>query len=809
MILSHPDKLLEDHINGVLEKYRRNCDVPLGEIAIYFHDLGKLNPNFQKKICGQHASGYSNHSYLSVAFFYSFLLKNENLAKQYFLSKTKNQFKTAIWQVLTIIAHHHGDLPNLSEILNEVELLHSGEFVQQTEMDVSKFISDKLLLPHRPFFPTYNYQQLKKIARFDEIIQGEIWRENSLANFRNTQYAFASVIEADKRDASRNEIFLFENRRIELAENLIFQLQHKFSELDNKPNKSELNKYRTEIRHEAADLVRIGLKAGNRIFSLPAPTGSGKTFTLLAIAKEILCQNKNLGIIYALPFLSITDQVQDILDDFNIECLPISSKSQNVELEKSQLEYESNPTTDNLDELLKQSFSENTFDHPFILTTFVQLFETLVSNKNSTLLKLPNFTNRIILLDEIQALPPRLYIFFAALLDDFCKKHNSYVVFSTGTMPKFDFPNKNYFERKLIDPSFVFQDYTANSVTQIIAPEKYFNLPVFNRYKIDWLGENEYTFDELTEHISTQIKSCLIILNTIADTKFLYSELKNKFRNVILLNTHFVVEDRMKKVRQIKEFLKCNQQVIVISTQLIEAGVDLDFPIVYRDLCPLPSLIQSAGRCNRNKLIEFGQVYIFHLINKEGKKSSELIYRKEAKLFLEFCKNEIKSSTYEKDLFTIQSRFFEKIKEELTVGEFAYDTDKYGNEYTYNFIECINNAWFANAGKFKLILETKFGNTYQYFIPENEHDNRYFELMEILNESFSVNGIKEKLYIKLKIETALKKISSRLLTVRIKQNETAPAFSNQEERFGIRVLSDLSKYSFEQGIELGFENCLL
>ena len=809
MIRSHSDKLLKDHINGVLEKYRKNCNFSIGKIAILFHDLGKLNPNFQEKINGEVIRGYSNHSYLSVVFFYNFLLSNEELTKKLLEVKSKNELRAAIWQIITIIAHHHGNLPNLSSALSDIETLKAGEFIDQNEMDVSAFISENLTLSHNFFSPSFNHKQLKTISRFDEIIHGDIWRENALENFTNTQYCFASLIEADKRDAGNNDAFFFEERRIALAEKLIIELETKFAQIDNVAYKSDLNKFRTEIRNEAAESVRNGLLRGKRVFSLPAPTGSGKTYTLLSIAKEILNQNKNLGIIYALPFLSITDQVQKILDELNIECLTVSSKSQNLKLEEAQIEYENNPTQENLNNLLKQNFSETTFDHPFILTTFVQFFETLVSNKNSTLLKLPNYSNRIILLDEIQALPPRLYIFFASLLEDFCKRHNSYVVFSTGTMPKFELPSKNYFEKKLIDPSLVFRNYDRNSIAEVINPEKYFNLPVFNRYRINWLGETEFRFDELIEHISLQPRSCLVILNTIADTKFLYNELKTKFQNVVLLNTHFVLEDRVKKIETIKQYLKNNEQVIVISTQLIEAGVDVDFPIVYRDLCPLPSLIQSAGRCNRNNLLEFGQVYLFQLINCEGKKSAEMIYRKEAKQFLEFCRSEIKPNTYEKDLFAIQSRFFDKIKDDLTIGEFVYDIDRYGNEYTYNFIECINNGWFENAGKFKLILESKFGETYQYFIPKNENDNRYFELQEILERSFSAKEIKEKVYYKLKLETSLKNISDRLLTVRIKKDQIAPPYSNPEEYFGIRVLADLDTYSSETGIELGIENCFL
>lgn len=807
MIWSHPDKPLEKHIEGVLKKYEKNSSLAIGRLVVLFHDLGKFNPNFQKKILGLSVDGYSNHSYLSVIVFYNFLLNNQDVVSNFLNSINKNDLKVKVWQILTIIAHHHGNLPDLTKILSKEETISAGEFANSNPIHISSFITETLKIEHRHFNIGFNEKQLAQISSFDPIRQGVIWQENALQNFTETQFAFACLIEADKRDAGDNEDHQIRKRIYECNDNLNKRLNKKFQEIDKLLIRSPLNNLRTEIRQEAVKNVAKALADGKRVFSLPAPTGAGKTFALLAVAKEILQYDFTLGISYILPFLSITDQVQKIVEELGIECLPISSKSENKVLDDAQRNYENNPNKENIEKLLRQSFSENTFDHPFILTTFVQFFETLVSNRNATLLKLPNFSNRIFLIDEIQALPPRLYIFFAAWLEEFCRQHKSYVIFSTGTMPKFSLPNKVYSaERKLNNPALLFRNYKEDHITEIVKPEKYFGQDVFNRYKIDWIEGEEIDYQNLICHVKNQSQSCLVILNTIKDTKHLYIELKKEFNNVILLNTHFVVKDRQDKIEVIKDCLEKAKQVIVISTQLIEAGVDVDFPVVYRDLCPLPSLIQSAGRCNRNKKIEYGQVYLFILKNQEGKKSSELIYRKEAKDFVKYCRSEIKNGTYERDLFNIQSRFFEKIQKELIIGDFVWYVDKFGNEKTENLVRLINNAAFEKAGRFKLILESQFGETYQYFIPEDENDNRYDNLVSIMLQSFKLKDLKGKIAHKVMIEQALKLVSNRLVTVRIKQSETAPAFSNSEEYFGIRVLSDLSKYSKENGIELGVEN---
>lgn len=810
MIESHPGKPLEVHIKGVLKKSKKNCNFPVTEVAVLFHDLGKINPNFQQKIQGQKVKGYSNHSYLSVLIFYNFILHNQKCVEKLLKVNDKAELKICIWQLLAIIAHHHGNLPNFKNLLNSMETNTAGTFIDEREIEASSFIENKIEIRHQRFSLSYDPKKINFLSRFDDTLDASLWQTNALSNFMDTQFAFASLIEADKRDAGKNEDYILDKKIEQATTNLIKQLHQKFILIDKNAVTTPLNLLRTAIRNEAINGIRAGLAKGARVFSLPAPTGAGKTFTLLAVVKEILLVDNKLGIIYALPFLSITDQVQQIVEELGIECLPISSKSQNKQLEDAQQQYEANPTQVNLEQLTKLSFSEATFDHPFVLTTFVLFFETLVSNKNSTLLKLPNFCNRIFLIDEVQALPPRLYIFFTAWLEAFCKSHNSFAILSTGTMPKFSLPDKTYTsEQMLINPALVFKNYSGNSVYEIINPKKYFNQDVFNRYRINWLGADTFSYEELIEHILNQKQSCLIILNTIADTKELFSELKEEFANVILLNTHFTAQDRINKIDTIKNYLKKSEQIIVISTQLIEAGVDVDFPIVYRDLCPLPSLIQSAGRCNRNKNYKFGQVYLFQLINKQQKKSSKLIYKKEAAQFLKFCKEEISDETFEKDLFDIQSRFFDKIKDDLTIGEFVYDTDKFGNEKCRNFLRCINKAEFEAMGSFKLILEEKFGEEYQYFIPEDNNDVRYEELIAIMQKIANATDFNEKSFYKIKMDNGLKDISKRLITARIKKEETAPAFSNSEQYFGIRVLADLSKYSPITGLELGSENCLL
>ena len=775
-IESHPGKPLKGHIKGVWQKTSKRTNSVLAEYAALFHDFGKVNPNFQKKLQGIRSAGYSQHSYISAFSFLNWYISNREEANR--ILESDGQDITKIKLITAIILHHHGNLPNMDENISTNSMDAMTEFLQtdSEQLPISAYLDEQVHFQHKPFNMAIKPWYKNQIPNIDlgnkEI---EYWRKDSLNYFLDTQFSFASVIESDKRDAGNNEFYNYSNLLSDNVNTTENSLEKLFGDLESK-GQSELNKLRTEIRKEAVLSVKELLNKGQRVFTLTAPTGAGKTFTLLDVAREIQCQKDNLGIIYALPFLSITEQVQNIISkELNIDVLPVNSKSFNERIEKAQQEYETEQTSNKLKALLVEDFIENTFDHPFIITTFVQLFETLLSNRNSTLLKLPNFSNRIFLIDEFQALPPRLYIFFSAWLDAFCTKYNSYAVLSTATMPNLKFPDKVELENNqnyvLKNPKLLFKEYAAP--TDLLKPQKFFENDVFNRYKINVI-EEELTLEYLKYRILQEEKSSLVILNTIQDTKDLYNELKGS-GNVILLNTHFTPEDRLKKIEEAKNLLATGK-VILISTQLIEAGVDIDFPVVYRDLCPLPSLIQSAGRCNRNKKQLFGQVYLFRFINSKGKYSSELIYRNEAKLFLDFIKENIQGVIQEKELFSIQQRFFCSIAQNLEIGT-------YPEENMY-LIEEVNKAQFENVGKFQLINNKTFGKQYQFYVPRSNEDTQFENLAGLIH-SISGNDFESSRKTKIDIDIQLKKISSRIISVRIIDSTNFPILAYPESICGI------------------------
>lgn len=795
---SHPSKKLEEHIIGVQKCTLKRCDFKIAEYAALFHDAGKINPNFQKKIFGEKTSGYSNHSFLSAIGFINCVLKNKDFFAKEFTIKNNNDFALKVFQIAHLIARHHSNIQNFESAFGTNEIEEVEEFIKKEFLPFSDFYNKKLNKKYFDFKAEIN-PMVKRFISFTNKFHKPTWKKNALQNFLDTQFAFSALIEGDKRDAGNNKNYNFDNNIKNSINELSENLSKTFKKFAEVPEISELNKIRTDIRIEGVEGVKKALENNKRVFTLTAPTGAGKTFTLLAVAEEIQKQKGKLGIIYSLPFLSITEQVQKIVDDLlETGVLSVNSKTENPKIDIAQEQYENNPSKENQKRILNEEFIQSTFDHPFIITTFVQFFETLVSNKNSTLLRLPNFANRIFLIDEVQALPPRLYIFFSAWLHAFCKMNNSYAVISTATMPKLDFPIKDFLPDDK-NPALLFKNYLEDLPVEIIEPKKYFDKKIFNRYIINTITDEDYTHEKLAEDILEQKQSSLVILNTISDTKKLYDLLSEKDENTILLNTHFTPESRTLKIDKAKQHLKNNEKIILISTQLIEAGVDIDFPIVYRDLCPLPSLIQSAGRCNRNGKMNMGQIFFFELKDENQKSRANLIYRKEASRFLKFIKKYITKPINENELFNVQALFFEEIRNELTIGEFELSKDKYGNAQKANMIELVNHAKFETLGKFKLI-NNDLGNQYQIYVEKDEFDDEFEKLSDLImqpSNSYTDYAINNS-----KVTSQLKKMSSRIINLRIRDKSLLPPFANLKEVMGLNYISS-EYYSHETGIQIG------
>ncbi len=335
----------------------------------------------------------------------------------------------------------------------------------------------------------------------------------------------------------------------------------------------------------------------------------------------------------------------------------------------------------------------------------------------------------------------------------------------------------------------------------------FYNLKEFNRYKIVPQFDEITDIQKLAGKVRNQEQSCLVVLNTIKDTKNLFKELNPEANrqieegDYILLNTHFTLEDRQEKLRICNERLKNKEKVVLISTQLIEAGVDIDFPVVYRDLCPLPNLIQTAGRCNRNYRLDFGEVYFFELKENGKKSSAHKIYSRNFDWFLSFTKQEINTALYEKDLLPIQQKFAkEKVNDVLRFGEFKTKAEK------INAVECVSQIWFEDFGKLKLIDE-EYGAELRVY---TKHDGEFERLREFYEKgkSFPRRDFENIRLHRQAVEIQIRKMTKKTVTVRLPEqslDEIKKSLCDDENFFGITQIASETYYSPFTGLRINFE----
>ncbi len=805
LLKSHPDKLLLKHVRGVIDNTKKLTNSRFAELVAIFHDLGKINPNFQDKLDPQKiVNGYANHAYLSAYAFFCAFRNNIDAFKQ-FLGVSEFEPNDLI-ALSVIIAKHHGHLPDFTPNCNPDE--SSASILSRDEIySMFKFLEKEKDLPvlefTNHFIPVQDFREcllnpkIQQVYSEKFIFNGDK-NKSALDFFIDYQFAFASVLHADKADAG-NIGNIIEDRKIAVQTfSSCFGLQLD-SYLGKLKQDTELNKLRTEIRENAIKNIVEGLKENKQVFELTAPTGSGKTLMLLSLASEIIKAKGPKRIIYGLPFLSITEQVEaevlKIFEGYEEFVQRIDSKSENRRFEKLQEELDDNPSEEKIQEANILEFQENTFAYPFIITTFVRFFETLLSNRNAELLKLPNFSNCIFLLDEIQALPPRLYGFFVAYLTRFCEKFGSYAILSTATQPNFELPKDN---------TNAFKFFNQYSEPYQLLPLNYFDNHLFNRYQIDFTKE-PIDLEVLKDLIIKENNSALIILNTIDDTKELYKLLLKKFdkEEVLLLNTHLIPRHRKIKFYLAKRRLRQNKHVIVVSTQLIEAGVDIDFPVLYRDFATVASIVQSAGRCNRNgKLGNLGKVRLFNL-SKNGNLRSELIYRGRDKEILRLTKNFFIDSQYqEKDLLKVQQDFFKLIQTDLEWGKHISTSNPI---IKFDFMKDIQECMYEKIGKFQLIDKKLFGEEIQYYVPSNYRDNNFEMLLKLQSELIILikkNADKGSIRSKKKsIQSQLKKMSGQIVQVHLNNEQIRPLQGSDQHYFNLYKI-DSNAYSFDKGIDL-------
>ncbi len=346
---------------------------------------------------------------------------------------------------------------------------------------------------------------------------------------------------------------------------------------------TELNRKRTEILHACRD--KASLPPG--FFTLTVPTGGGKTFSSMAFALNHAAKHGLRRVIYVIPFTSIIEQNAE---KFREALGPLGAE--NVLEHHSNFDWERDKKEDDDAEatqiVQKLKLAAENWDIPIVVTTNVQFFESLFTNKKRRARKLHNIARSVIIFDEVQTLPKEYLKPSLLAVQELVNNYGCTAVFCTATQPALE---------RFFPPEVQFTE---------LAPEPEALYRFFRRVKIQNLGElpDEDLLERLNEH-----EQALCIVNTRRHAKGLYDGLKGEGK--FHLSTLMCPAHRREVLAEIRQRLANGRPCRVVSTQVMEAGIDVDFPVGYRALAGLDSIVQAAGRVNREMKRSHGEVYVF------------------------------------------------------------------------------------------------------------------------------------------------------------------------------------------------------
>jgi CRISPR-associated endonuclease/helicase Cas3 len=408
------------------------------------------------------------------------------------------------------------------------------------------------------------------------------------------RYLLSCLIDADRLDTADFDFPL--NKRIRNYgqyhswNTLIQRLDDKLEAFECKEDKNDIDKLRSQVSQECLEFS----SKPRGVYQLTVPTGGGKTLSSLRFALNHAKLHNMDRVFYIIPYTSIIDQnadeVRKILED----------KDYNGEyLDKVVLEHHSNLTPE--EESYRQKLLADNWDAPIVFTTQVQFLETLFGSGTRSIRRMHQLANSIIIFDEVQTIPVRTVHMFNTALRFLVQSCGSTIILCTATQPLLD-KVEPYTRALPIDGKIIQNEKELY--------KKLKRVKVFDKRKVG--GWNDDEVSELAEQELQEKGSILIVVNTKKSARSLYQAITERSdTEAYHLSTNMCPAHRLEILEKIIAKLDANEPVICVSTQLIEAGVDIDFGSVIRYLAGLDSITQAAGRCNRNgKQKDFGNVWI-------------------------------------------------------------------------------------------------------------------------------------------------------------------------------------------------------
>ncbi|MCA1761792.1 MAG: CRISPR-associated helicase Cas3' [Flavobacteriales bacterium] len=584
-------KLLIDHLKGVRDKaiahlsnrtsFGNQENEEILHAICWLHDLGKYTSYFQTYLLNPAKADYQlkSHSNLGAHTAFSNLKSNPDRALLAFY----------------IIKMHHSNLMNFEDVIRpdrENRMRQERIFPMQK----AALKSQEELLAYFEF--TDDQIALNDPKLLHSHFKKELKKNLTIEHYFETNYLFSLLIEADKLDASDTD----PSKPVSINSNAVDN--RKGFGKPKYPNGSiksfSQNELRNFVRSEVVKNIDRQDILDKRIFTLAAPTGIGKTMTALDFVLKLRAkieqkENYPPQIIYGLPFINIIEQALQeyektigsdvVMGHYQYADVFGKDERSKNELDDEEIRYN------------QKKMAWDTWQKDVVITSFVQLFETLIGNRNKLLKKFRHFADSIIILDEVQTLAIEKLPVIGAALYYLCKYLNARVLIMTATQPKL-------FELMTRELSVDMDEAHLKPFNLLERDEEVF--ACFNRTRIIPLIEEKIESEDFPSvfedhwHVG---KSCLIVVNKVNRSIDVFNLLKDHFeedQNVELfyLSTNITPIERQRRINRIKERLP-KTTCILVSTQVVEAGVDLDFDMGFRDLGPIDSIVQVAGRINR------------------------------------------------------------------------------------------------------------------------------------------------------------------------------------------------------------------
>ena len=661
--LSHPKKTYREHITHIIESF----DDTNHKVVAMYHDLGKLSKAFQSYISLQKEPNESLQDFEKRR---NKLKTTHTLESAYlYFCNEENRDSDFLANFFSVLKHH-SDLPNIAQSMNEY-LSNSYKInIDENKLATLEDIAQNSSIRFE--------RDIDEFLWYFEDAYDEAFYQ-TMDNYFLFKERYSRLILADKFEA----IFSKPYQNIEYlsSKQIDNHLQHIRSLITQKQTESP-NKYRTNARET---IFKKFEKKDSNIYLIKAPTGVGKTLIALELALKIAKKQKDKRrIITAIPFTSIIDQTHSIYEEI--------LQGERVLKYHHLTKYQSNDN-DEKEQFSQKLFLADIWHEHFIVTTFNQILYTLFSNHNRDNVRLETLRDSVIIIDEVQNIPRTLLSSVVKVFEKFATRYNIHFIVMSATMPSF---------RGLLESAEVLS-------------EDWFYDKKQNRYRLIYKKEI-CNFDTLANTINQHTRqTVLCVVNTIEKAKKLYEQLDG---DKYLLTTHQIPLHRKEIIQEIKGALDANRSVKLVATQLIEAGVDLDFDIGYREFAPFGSIIQMAGRVNREGKKSVADVYVFDFLELENKneKLKKLPYHA-IDLQEQSIKEWIKQPLQEIEILNNLDKYFETIQDQTS----SVELEKYMNhlEFQTLFEKLNENFMPKQPWKVSLFIEQE-SNQFNQFIQDRQ-----------------------------------------------------------------------------------------